>query len=454
MVLPSAFIASLRELPGFDEAAFLDVHNQGVFPTSIRHNPRKAGQSVGFGASHPVPWCASGRYLSSRPSFITDPAWHTGQYYVQEASSMFLEQAYLQHAAGFEAPRVLDACAAPGGKSTHLRALMGDSGLLVSNEVIRTRVGILSENMQRWGGAGVLVSSADPRSFGTLSDFFDVMLVDAPCSGSGLFRREPEAVKEWSPEQVELCGARQQRILGELWRSLKEGGLLLYSTCSYSPRENEDILDWVCGTLGAESLALSPDPGWGIVETRAPLSGAFGYRFYPHRLEGEGLFMAVLRKTGGAAVPAKRTAVQGLVPLGHREADLVKPWINEGDRYMYARLGESIRAIPEAVAEDMALIAAALPVREAGVALGQLMRRELIPDQALALSGLLSSVVPTLALSRQEALDYVRKDELRLEGAPKGWALVTYEGQGLGWVKVLEGRINNYYPKAWRVLKR
>jgi 16S rRNA C967 or C1407 C5-methylase (RsmB/RsmF family)/NOL1/NOP2/fmu family ribosome biogenesis protein len=448
MVLPASLIASLRGLPGFDEAAFLDVHNRGVFPTSIRRNPAKGATLDG---PSPVPWCAFGQYLFPRPSFITDPAWHTGQYYVQEASSMFLEQAYLQHASGLAAPRVLDACAAPGGKSTHLRALMGDTGLLVSNEVIRTRVGMLSENMQRWGGAGVIVSSADPRSFGSLPNFFDILLVDAPCSGSGLFRREPEAIREWSPEQVELCGARQQRILGDLWGSLKEGGLLLYSTCSYSPRENEDILGWLCGNLGAESLALSLDPAWGVVETQAP---AYGYRFYPHLLEGEGLFMAVLRKTGGAWPSGGRVPVQGLVRMDNREAELARPWIEGADRFIYARLGESIRAIPEALAADMTLITSVLPVREAGVALGQLMRKELIPDQALALSGLVSSCVPLLALSREQALDYVRKDELRLEGAPRGWALVTYEGQGLGWVKVLEGRINNYYPKAWRVLKR
>jgi NOL1/NOP2/fmu family ribosome biogenesis protein len=363
---------------------------------------------------------------------------------------MFLEQAFSQHASG--AVRVLDACAAPGGKSTHLQTLIGAAGLLVSNEVIRTRVGVLSENLQRWGGSNVVVSAADPRAFVNLPGFFDVLLVDAPCSGSGLFRREPEAVQEWSPEQVELCGARQQRILGDLWGALKEGGLLMYSTCSYSPRENEDILDWLCGAYALESLPLTIDPVWGVVETRAAASGAFGYRFYPHLLKGEGLFMACLRKTGGGARGA--LPVKAIPTLGKASLELVRPWLQSPEDMTCFQIGDTVRAAPAALWSDITQLSAVLPIREAGVALGQPMRKELIPDPSLALSLQVSDLVPRVALTREQALDYVRKDDLRLEGAPRGWALVTYEGHGLGWVKVLEGRINNYYPKQWRVLKR
>lgn len=453
MLLPAELIASLRGLPGFDEQAFLMVHGEGKAPVSVRVNPAKGAKAPGL-ALRPVPWCPSGWYLSSRPSFITEPAWHAGLYYVQEASSMFLEQVFSQHAASVAAPRVLDACAAPGGKSTHLQSLMGRDGLLVSNEVIRTRVGVLSENLQRWGGANVVVSAADPRAFGHLPGYFDVVLVDAPCSGSGLFRREPEAVREWSPEQVALCGARQHRILGDLLGALKEGGLLIYSTCSYSPRENEDVLDWLCGAYTLESLPLAIDPAWGIVETRAGVSGAFGYRFYPHRLEGEGLFMACLRKTGGAAAGVRASGRTGVSFLGSRDTELVRPWLRSPDDMACFQVGETLRAVPAALSADIAYLSTVLPIREAGIAVGQPMRKELIPDPSLALSLQVSDAVPRLELFHAQALDYVRKDELRLEGAPRGWALVTYEGHGLGWVKVLEGRINNYYPKQWRVLKR
>lgn len=444
MTLPVALIESLRGLPGFDEAAFVAVHERGEAPVSVRVNPAKGGASPE--GPRVVPWCPAGRYLASRPSFILDPSWHAGRYYVQEASSMFVEQAFRQHGGGVPSPRVLDACAAPGGKSTHLQALVGD-GLLVSNEVIRARVGILSENMQRWGGDNVVVTSADPRALGAAAAFFDVVLVDAPCSGSGLFRREPEAIREWSPELVEMCGQRQQRILADLWCSLKEGGLLIYSTCSYSFRENEAIVDWLTRQFAAEPLPVKLDPAWGIVA-----SGKSGYRFYPYLLEGEGLFMACLRKTG-AVGPASRS-LRPASFLSRREAEPARAWLSSPDDYDYLLTGETIRALPAALAADMAWLGSVLPVREAGVAVGQPTRKELVPDPALALSSLVGSPAPRLELTLEQALAYLRKDDLRIEGAPQGWALVTYEGHGLGWVKVLPGRINNYWPKPWRVLKR
>lgn len=453
MTLPVALIESLRGLPGFDEAAFVSVHERGEAPVSVRLNPAKPGYDPAVASSpglepasaRVVPWCPAGRYLNERPSFILDPSWHTGRYYVQEASSMFVEQAFRQHAGEMRAPRVLDACAAPGGKSTHLQALAGD-GLLVSNEVIRTRVGILSENMQRWGGDNVVVTSADPRAFGAAAGCFDVILVDAPCSGSGLFRREPEAIREWSPELVELCGGRQQRILSDLWGALREGGLLIYSTCSYSRKENEAIVEWLMNTYSAESLPLALDPSWGVVA-----SGG-GYRFYPYLLEGEGLFMACLRKPG-----LSRAGARSLRPasfLSRREAEPARTWLSSPDDYDYLLTGETIRALPAALASDMVWLSSILPVREAGVAVGQPTRKELVPDPALALSRLVGPGVSRLALTLEQALAYVRKDDLRIEGAPQGWALVTFEGYGLGWVKVLPGRINNYWPKPWRVLKR
>jgi 16S rRNA C967 or C1407 C5-methylase (RsmB/RsmF family) len=304
--IPQALISSLRGVPGFEESSFLAVHHQGPLVTSVRLNPAKVwdetedekelfAQDIAMSA---VPWSSTGYYLSSRPSFITDPSWHAGLYYVQEASSMFVEQAYLQHAGEVHAPVVLDACAAPGGKSTHLQSLIGPEGLLVSNEVIRNRVGILAENMQRWGGENVVVTSADPANFHRLPGFFDVVLVDAPCSGSGLFRRDPEAIREWSPSLVELCNARQQRILSDLWPTLKEGGLLIYATCSYSLAEDEDILDWLMTNFEVETLKINLDPVWGVVDVRSGQTGAYGYRFYPNLVEGEGLFLCCLRKKG------------------------------------------------------------------------------------------------------------------------------------------------------------
>lgn len=486
--IPQALISSLRGVPGFEESSFLAVHQQGPLVTSVRLNPAKVWDETDderemFAPDitmSGVPWCSAGYYLSSRPSFITDPAWHAGLYYVQEASSMFVEQAFLQHAKEVRAPVVLDACAAPGGKSTHLQSLIGNEGLLVTNEVIRNRVGILAENMQRWGGGNVVVTSADPKDFHRLPQFFDVVLVDAPCSGSGLFRRDPEAIREWSPSLVGLCSGRQQRILADLWPSLKEGGLLIYSTCSYSMAEDEDILDWLMSSYEVETLKINLDPAWGIVDVRSGQTGAYGYRFYPNLVEGEGLFLCCLRKKGGAQGHAHaysggpvghahahghsggHSAVHGssskgkggLVSLSKTDLASVLPWVKNPNDYQFFQHEGTVFALPLKTAQDVAWLQENIYIKQAGIALGQLMRAELIPDPAFALSRLPGDGVQRLELTREQALDYVRRDELHIDGAPKGWALVTYHGHGIGWVKVLQGRINNYYPKNWRVLKR
>ncbi len=481
--IPQALISSLSGVPGFEESSFLAVHKQGPLVTSVRLNPAKVWDETEdekemFApdiALAVVPWCATGYYLSSRPSFITDPSWHAGLYYVQEASSMFVEQAFRQHVSEVHAPVVLDACAAPGGKSTHLQTLIGSDGLLVSNEVIRNRVGILAENMQRWGGQNVVVTSADPKDFHRLPGFFDVVLVDAPCSGSGLFRRDPEAIREWSPSLVELCSARQQRILSDLWGTLKDGGVLMYATCSYSPEEDEDILDWLMTSFEVETLKINLDPNWGVVDVRSAQSGAYGYRFYPNLIEGEGLFLCCLRKKGGHTTGHGHSSgsghtydggqgknvkgsvhkgKNGLVSLSKNDLASVLPWVKNANDYHFTQHENTVYALPVNKVEEVSRIQETFYVRQAGIALGQLMRSELVPDAAFALSRLPGEAVQRLELSREQALDYVRRDELHIDGVPKGWALVTYHGHGIGWVKVLAGRINNYYPKNWRVLKR
>jgi 16S rRNA C967 or C1407 C5-methylase (RsmB/RsmF family)/NOL1/NOP2/fmu family ribosome biogenesis protein len=459
--IPPALIRSLKGLPGFDEQPFLDVHDGEPSPTSIRFNSLKYNpieldalqQQICPGTAwQPVPWCASGWYLPSRPSFILDPLWHAGLYYVQEASSMFIEQVYRQHAGSLTAPRVLDACAAPGGKSTHLLSLMGQEGLLVSNEAIRSRVPVLSENLQRWGGTNSVITSNDPRSFHSLPGFFDIVVVDAPCSGSGLFRKDPDARKEWSDDHVRMCGARQQRILADLWDTLKEGGLLIYATCSYSVEENETIVDTLCSNFSVETLKVDCPPSWGITEVLTPASGAYGYRFYPNRIKGEGFFISCMRKIGHSLPdslhirPSKQAVKKEWEPL--------LKWIRNPNDYSFMTLGDTIRALPATLASNIDQLSAALYVRESGISLGQLMHEELIPDAGFALSSLPSEAVPRLTLTKEQALAYLRKDELHAGEAPKGWALVQFERWPLGWVKVLPGRINNYYPKHWRVLKR
>jgi 16S rRNA C967 or C1407 C5-methylase (RsmB/RsmF family)/NOL1/NOP2/fmu family ribosome biogenesis protein len=448
--LPKELLDSLEGLPGYDAAAFNAVHASGEQVTSIRVNPGKAGTRLQRGAVR-VPWSSWGYYVAERPSFTLDPLFHAGTYYVQEASSMFLEQAVRQHADVGRPLRVLDCCAAPGGKSTLLQSVITADSLLVSNEVIRSRVGVLSENLTKWGACNVIVTNNDPRDFAALENYFDVIVVDAPCSGSGLFRREPEAVAEWSPANVQLCSQRQQRILADCWPALRQDGLLIYSTCSYSREEGEAILDWLVADLDAASCPLAVPPEWNIVETIAP-SGARGYRFYPDRLKGEGFFLACVRKQDGGTFAAPRRLAAPERP-SKQERERMGEWVREGEHF-YFRHKEEVHALPGSLGSELSVLQSKLYLRKAGVKLGMLTPKEFIPDHELAVSTVLSPQVPGIAVPLEEALRYLRKDEMRVESGSRGWAVIRYEGSGLGWVKVLPNRINNYYPKEWRILKR
>ncbi|MDO6429848.1 RNA methyltransferase [Flavitalea sp. BT771] len=465
--LPKLLMDSLQGAAGFDAAAFEAVHASGAQVTSVRLNPAKW---PGDGETHEwssdvgmekIPWSTWGYYLSKRPSFTFDPLFHAGAYYVQEASSMFLEQVLRQSADLSRPLRVLDLCAAPGGKSTLIRSLLPEDSLLVSNEVIRSRAGILQENMIKWGAAGVVVTNNDPRDLGRLENYFDVIVVDAPCSGSGLFRREPEAIDEWSLDNVQLCHQRQQRILADIWPALRSDGLLIYSTCSYSKEEDEEILDWMMEELQATSCRLQVGADWNIVETQGD-KGGYGYRFYPDKVKGEGFFIAAVRKNEGNTFSYPRSKKQGFEKLPRKEADALGPWITERSPLLLFRHEEMVRALPASMAEDLNYLQSYCYLKKAGVLLGQPSVKDFIPDHELALSDLIHEQLPAIELSREEAINYLRKEELqaasgRLQAVReerRGWSLVRYQGQNLGWVKVLPNRVNNYYPKEWRILKR
>ncbi len=460
-ILPKTFLSSLEGLPGFDRSSFEAVHADAVQVTSVRLNPGKrveglegelrGGAGMAAGVER-VPWSSWGYYLPRRPSFTFDPLFHAGAYYVQEASGMFVEQVMRQTADLSRPLRVLDLCAAPGGKSTLLQSLLPPDSLLVSNEVIRARVNILEENMIKWGGANTVITSNDPRDFGLLENYFDVIVVDAPCSGSGLFRREPEAVREWSPDSVRHCAQRQRRILADCWPALRQDGLLIYSTCSYSGEENEDILDWMIEDLGVVGCRLTVAAEWKIVETTSRLAG-YGYRFYPDKLRGEGLFMACVRKAGGGAfeAPRKKGSVER-VPK--KDLEKIGGWVrpDRGLTYFYHR--EVIHAIPEPLLAEVPVLQSACYLKRAGVQIGRLSVKELIPEHDLAMSTVVNTQLPVMSLTKDQALSYLRKDELVLAGDHRGWMLVQYAGLNLGWIKALPGRINNYYPKECRILRR
>ncbi len=403
-----------------------------------------------FTIDEKVPWSTFGYYLPRRPSFTFDPLFHAGCYYVQEASSMFLEQA-LQQAADLSQPlKVLDLCAAPGGKSTHLQSLITADSLLVSNEVIKSRAGILKQNIMKWGCANVVVTNNDPQHFARMEGFFDVMVVDAPCSGSGLFRRDAEAIEEWSEEAVQLCCGRQKRILADALPALKEDGILIYSTCSYSQQEDEDIADWLVAEWGMENVKLKVEEGWGIVEAESAKAGAAGYRFFPDKVKGEGFYLACFRKTGGTGLTKLKAA--RLERASSKEKAIASAWLKWTDMEILKHA--YLYALPARFSEAYSIIRQYLNVQYAGVALGEVMKEKLVPEHALALSSLLSDAIPVTEVDYETAIRYLQKQDVNIETEVKGWQAVSYQHHNLGWINALPNRVNNYYPKELRILKQ
>jgi 16S rRNA C967 or C1407 C5-methylase (RsmB/RsmF family)/NOL1/NOP2/fmu family ribosome biogenesis protein len=432
----------LEQWPGFQQA------HASPSLTSIRINPFK--NQPGIPPGEAVPWCSTGFYLKERPSFTHDPVFHGGAYYVQEASSMFLEQAFKQGVEPNTALRVLDLCAAPGGKSTHLLSMLNKDSLLVSNEVIRTRATVLSENIEKWGNPNVVVTNNDPQDFGILEGFFDVIVVDAPCSGEGLFRKDPDAMAEWSEENAQLCSLRQRRILNEVWPALKQNGILIYSTCTYNPEENQTNLLSLLKEKSAECIRLSVEKSWGIMEVTE--GNVIGYQCYPHQVKGEGFFISVIRKTEEQHEYSVSTKpLFQWVPK--KIVDTLRAWTTSTETDFIIQ-DDLILALPTALRDEMELLNKRLKVIQKGTAVARLKHDKLVPEHAWALSQEINREhFTTIELTTEQALAYLRKDVFPLDQPAKGFALFTYHGVAIGWANLLGNRFNNLYPSNWRILK-
>jgi len=439
MNLPEAFVSRTIKILG-PEFRDLEKALEGIAPTSIRVNDKTDYRP----SDERVDWCESGYYLKERPLFTADPLFHAGIYYVQEASSMFLYQAVKQHFP--EAQTVLDLCAAPGGKSTLLTQALPESSILVSNEIVRSRAYILAENLIKWGNPNIVVTNNEPKDFGSLPGYFDAVVVDAPCSGEGMFRKDAGAILEWSEYNVTLCAARQKEILSAVWDSLKTDGILVYSTCTFNREENEENVKWICEELGADLLSMDLKGNTAITATE------YGYRFYPQKTKGEGLFLTVLRKNS-RVLPSRNNKRDDKKNIKFVTKSNVSTFslLNE-ERWVIIPEENRIKGYDKDRLNDFLLLNKQLKCMHSGLLLGELKGTDFIPSASMALSKKLDrESVETVEVDYRTAISFLKKEAIVLPDSSRGYILICFNRQALGWVKNLGNRTNNLYPNEWRI---
>lgn len=449
MTLSPQFSAYLTEAIGSDEAATLiGTISQGEPATSLRINPAKSATLDLLAAdAGKVAWHNRGHYLASRPKFTFDPALHQGLYYVQEPSSMFaghVAAELVRHLPDCRL-KVLDACAAPGGKTTAIADELTSGSTVVANEFDRSRSAVLAENIAKWGNPAVIVTQGDTSRFRKMRGTFDIVMVDAPCSGEGMMRKDAKAVEQWSEALVAQCVARQKEILENLADTVTPGGYLIYSTCTFNRHENEEIIDWLISSYDFQPVNIPINPSWGIVTTEA--SGVCCHRFLPSHLRGEGLFMAVMQRPGAHVASATASSRH----QKDKAIAEVAAWTPTLTTFSYS---DNIWALPAASLSVLKeLEKTGISIVAPGVAVASVKGRDFIPAAPLALSTALDpGAFPMVEISRDEALDYLRRDAISLpSGTPRGHVLLTHNSYPLGFVKNLGNRANNLYPIHWRI---
>lgn len=444
--LPPKFIEMLRSL-GDDFAGPLLAALTAPPQVSVRDNALKGCAPAAD--ADVVPWCAQGRYLAERPLFAADPAWHQGLYYVQEASSMIYTEAVRRIVGKYfdESPlRYLDACAAPGGKTiSALEALRSDD-FVVANELDRHRANILYENIAKYGASNVAVVRGDASRFGRLEEAFDIVAVDAPCSGEGMMRKEPEAVAQWSEGLVASCAATQRAILSDLWQSLRPGGVLIYSTCTFNRSENEENIAFLADEFDAESVDLGLDCFEGVL--KGIDTPHHCYRFTPGHIRGEGIFIAAVRKPGNgshAQYKEKKFAACG---------EFVKSHIADADRFIEVEAGGRIEIRPRIHAAFIDKLASTVTLLRGGLPVAEPKGRDLAPLHELALSAdLRPDSFAAFDLDLDAALRFLRGESLSdlPDGLPKGFVTPCYGARPLGFAKNIGRRANNLIPDHMRL---
>lgn len=450
-MLPTDFIENLHNQLSEMEVQKLCQALESTPVTSIRLNDKIDCLTFDCDTDE-VPWHEDGYYLSERPQFTLDPLFHAGCYYVQEASSMFVEHVLQQYLSRQSV--VLDLCAAPGGKSTLISQYIGEEGLLISNEVVRQRVFILSENIQKWGNGNTVVTHNQPADFGThLPNVFDCILVDAPCSGEGMFRKDEGAIVEWSEANVQACAARQRNILEDVWDALRPGGLLIYSTCTFNHWENEENAQWIADTLGADILPVNIHPSWGIAE------GKPGYHFYPHKTRGEGFYLCALRKHSFAneVVRPLEKRLPKFKPQPKQaveQQEVMKKWLQHPEKWVMRQQDRFITAYPAKYKDLIDILNKQFICISTGFGLCELRGKQPVPQHALSMAkDFRKEAFVNVELSLDQALAYLRNEAIVLPNTPTEVLLMTYQNVPLGFVKNVGNHCNNLYPKEWRIRK-
>ncbi len=424
MQLPKAFEEYTKQLMGDELYSTLRQGLEADIPVSIRLNPFKPARINPDVVKEEVAWCSNGYYLKDRPNFTFDPLLHAGVYYVQEAASMFLDHVLRQY---ITSPvSALDLCAAPGGKTTCARAALPTGSILIANEPISKRAQILAENVQKFGHNDVVVTNNYPKDFRKTSLLFDLIIADVPCSGEGMFRKDPQAIEEWSTENVEKCQRLQQSIIADIWQNLRPGGFLVYSTCTFNAHENEENVAWIARELGASLLPVKIDTNWKITGSlignpldEADTNGsAFPvYRFIPGRTQSEGLFMCILQKNIDSSIDTNN-ATDNLLSAKHFEKELK-----------------------------------ALKVLAHGITPPEVKGKNIIPHISEALSiHVEEDKYPQTEVDYATAIAYLRHEAITLPpDTPHGIVLLIYKKHPIGFAKNLDNRANNLYPQEWRI---
>ena len=442
MSLPEKFKDSLPFASVLKEKLLLGLLQKPL--VSVRTNPFKPVDI--FKSDENVPWSHNGKYLKERPEFVSDPMFHSGAYYPQEASSMFLGQ--ILNSIDLSQKIVLDLCAAPGGKSTLINSFLPKDALLIANEVIKSRSWILKENMDKWGSSNVVVTNNDPSDFEQFLGFFDVVVVDAPCSGEGMFRKDKNAINEWSERNVNLCCTRQKRILADIIPSITNGGVLIYSTCTFNDKENRDNLKWLQENYEVENLEFEYPLGEGIVEL---IEGDLkGFQFLPGVTKGEGFFISAMLVYGGREklkVPKRIRKLR----LDSWEGSSGEFLNNENKNYI---IDETIHNFPEQFESILKSIIWDLNPIKIGCKIGQNIKGKIKYSHELAFSHeLKKDAFELIEVSYEDAIRFLQKKVLSEVPNIKSWGLIAFQNQPLGWVKKVGGRLNNYYPKEFRIRK-